>query len=150
SREGSCRSKWRRLESGWDGLLPRKLIRFGLFELNTESRQLTKQGRRIRLQEQPLRALELLLERPGELVTRQELQQQLWPQDVHVDFDLGLNGAIKRLRVALGESGENPQFIETVPKRGYRFIAPVHEGTAGPTVETTDLAVPATPPLVAS
>lgn len=77
------------------------------------------------MQEQPLRVLEILLERPGELVTRQELRQRLWPSDIYVDFELGLNGAIKRLRLALGDNADNPRFIETVTKSGYRFIAPV-------------------------
>jgi Tol biopolymer transport system component/DNA-binding winged helix-turn-helix (wHTH) protein len=113
------------------------LIRFGLFELNTASRQLLKQGRRVRLQEQPLRILEVLLERPGQLVTRQQLISLLWPSDVHVDFELGLNGAIKRLRLALDDSSDNPIFIETVPKRGYRFLAPVHSAPAP--VNTVDL-----------
>jgi Tol biopolymer transport system component/DNA-binding winged helix-turn-helix (wHTH) protein len=102
-----------------------RLIRFGLFELNTGTRQLLKQGRRVRLQDQPLRVLEILLEKPGELVTRQELKQRLWPSDIYVDFELGLNGAIKRLRLALGDTADNPRFIETVPKSGYRFLAPV-------------------------
>lgn len=113
-----------------------------MFELNTASRKLFRQGRRVRLQDQPLRALELLLERPGELVTRQELQQRLWPQDVHVDFELGLNGAIKRLRVALGDPGDNPQFIETVPKRGYRFLAPIQEIPADPPVVPAAISPP--------
>jgi Tol biopolymer transport system component/DNA-binding winged helix-turn-helix (wHTH) protein len=107
-----------------------KLLRFGLFELNTAARQLEKQGRRVRLQEQPLRILEMLLERPGELVTRQELRQRLWPSDVYVDFERGLNGAIKRLRLALGDSADNPRFVATVTKSGYRFIAPVHSVSA--------------------
>jgi Tol biopolymer transport system component/DNA-binding winged helix-turn-helix (wHTH) protein len=107
-----------------------KLLRFGLFELNTAARQLEKQGRRVRLQEQPLRILEMLLERPGELVTRQELRQRLWPSDVYVDFERGLNGAIKRLRLALGDSADNPRFIATVTKSGYRFIAPVQSVSA--------------------
>jgi Tol biopolymer transport system component/DNA-binding winged helix-turn-helix (wHTH) protein len=106
--------------------MPPRLIRFGLFELNTGSRQLHKQGRRVRLQEQPLRILEVLLEHPGELVTRQQLTSLLWPSDVHVDFEVGLNGAIKRLRLALDDSSDNPIFIETVPKQGYRFLAPIH------------------------
>nr|HEV7952401.1 winged helix-turn-helix domain-containing protein [Candidatus Acidoferrales bacterium] len=106
------------------------LIRFGLFELNTGSRQLHKQGRRVRLQEQPLRILEILLEQPGELVTRQRLTSLLWPSDVHVDFEIGLNSAIKRLRLALDDSSDNPIFIETVPKQGYRFLAPVHSEPA--------------------
>ncbi|MFZ0821624.1 MAG: winged helix-turn-helix domain-containing protein [Candidatus Acidiferrales bacterium] len=107
------------------------LIRFGLYELNAGSRKLQKQGRRVRLQEQPLRILEILLERPGELVTREELKKRVWPSDVHVDFELGLNGAIKRLRLALDDSADNPIFIETVPKQGYRFLAPVQR-TAAP------------------
>jgi Tol biopolymer transport system component/DNA-binding winged helix-turn-helix (wHTH) protein len=102
-----------------------KLFRFGLFELNDRARQLYKQGRRVRLQDQPLRVLEILLERPGELVTRQELRDRLWGSDIFVDFELGLNGAIKRLRLALGDSADNPRFVETVTKSGYRFIAPV-------------------------
>jgi len=108
------------------------LIKFGLYELNTGSRRLHKQGRRVRLQEQPLRILEILLQRPGELVTREELTKQLWPSGVHVDFDLGLNGAIKRLRLALDDSAENPIFVETVPKQGYRFIAPVQRAPVAP------------------
>lgn len=111
--------------------MPTKLYRFGLFELDTDGRQLLKQGRRIRLQEQPLRTLEILLEEPGRLVTRAELRQRLWPADIHVDFELGLTGAIKRLRLALDDSADNPRFVETVPKSGYRFVAPV-EVVAGP------------------
>ena len=106
------------------------LIRFGLFELNTGNRQLHKQGRRVRLQAQPLQILEILLEHPGELVTRKQLTDRLWPSDVHVDFEIGLNGAIKRLRLALDDSSDNPIFIETIPKQGYRFLAPVHKVAA--------------------
>jgi Tol biopolymer transport system component/DNA-binding winged helix-turn-helix (wHTH) protein len=105
--------------------MPPSLVRFGLFELNTGSRKLHKQGRRVRIQDQPFRILEILLEQPGELVTRDELKKRVWPSDVHVDFELGLNGAIKRLRLALDDSADNPIFIETVPKQGYRFLAPV-------------------------
>jgi len=102
-----------------------KLIRFGLFELDLRARELRKQGIRIRLQDQPLQILELLLQRPGELVTREELRNRIWPADTFVDFDKGLYSAMNRLRDALQDSPENPRFIETVPKRGYRFIAPV-------------------------
>ncbi len=102
-----------------------KIYKFGLFDLNTATRKLQKQGRRVRLQEQPLRILETLLEDPGRLETRAELRQRLWPDDVHVDFDQGLRAAMKRLRSAIGDSGDNPRFIETLPKGGYRFIAPV-------------------------
>lgn len=120
---------------GLEAPMAPSLIRFGLFELNTESRKLHKQGRRVRLQEQPMRILEILLERPGELVTREELAKRVWPSDVHVDFELGLNGAIKRLRLALDDSADNPIFVETVPKQGYRFLAPVQR-TAAPAEPT--------------
>jgi len=105
--------------------MPDRLVTFGLFELDTRSRQLYRQSRRVRLQEQPLRLLEALLEEPGRLVSRQDLQQRLWPSGVHVDFELGLTGAVKRLRQSLDDSAENPRFVETVPKVGFRFIAPV-------------------------
>jgi Tol biopolymer transport system component/DNA-binding winged helix-turn-helix (wHTH) protein len=118
-----------------------KLFRFGLFELNPATRQLHKQGGQVRLQEQPLRVLEILLERPGELVTRQELRQRLWPSDIYVDFELGLNGAIKRLRLALGDSADNPRFVETVPKSGYRFIAPVQTVAAPAEPAAKDVAM---------
>ena len=104
-------------------------VRFGLFELNPSSGELLREGRRVRLQEQPFRILTLLLERRGELVTREDLRQRLWPSDTFVDFDDGLNAAVKRLRFALGDSPENPRFIETIPRRGYRFIAPVATGS---------------------
>jgi len=106
------------------------LVRFGLFELNTGSRKLHRQGTRVRLQDQPLRILEILLEQPGELVTREELKKRIWPSDVHVDFEVGLNGAVKRLRIALNDSADNPIFIETILKQGYRFLAPVQRLSA--------------------
>src|SRR5579885_3188263 len=98
---------------------------FGLFEADFGRRVLTKGGLRVRLQEQPFRVLEMLLESPGELVGREEIRQRLWPSDTFVEFDDGLNTAIKKLRAALGDSAENPRFIETIPRRGYRFLAPV-------------------------
>jgi DNA-binding winged helix-turn-helix (wHTH) protein/Tol biopolymer transport system component len=101
------------------------LIRFGVFEADLHVGELRKQGLKIRLQEQPFQVLAMLLERPGQVVTRDELQKKLWSADTFVDFDRGLNKAINRLREALEDSAENPRFIETVPKRGYRFIAPV-------------------------
>jgi Tol biopolymer transport system component/DNA-binding winged helix-turn-helix (wHTH) protein len=107
-----------------------KSVRFGLFELDLEARELRKSGVRIKLQEQPFQILALLLERPGEIVTRDELQKKLWPGDTFVDFDLSLNSAVKKLRQALSDSSENPRFIETLYRRGYRFIAPVN-GSAG-------------------
>ena len=98
------------------------LLRFGDFEVDLRAGELRKQGRRMRLQEQPLRVLSMLLERPGELVTREELRLQLWPADTFVDFDHGLNSAVARLRESLNDSAEEPRFIETVPRRGYRFV----------------------------
>ncbi len=98
--------------------------RFGLFEIDAQAGELRKEGQRVRLQEQPFQILLCLIRRPGELVTREELQS-VWPEDTFVDFDLGLNTAIKKIRVALGDSADNPRFVETLPRKGYRFIAPV-------------------------
>jgi DNA-binding winged helix-turn-helix (wHTH) protein len=107
-------------------------VRFGVFEADLGARELRRQGIRIRLQEQPFQILQMLLERPGQVVTRRDLRQRIWPADTFVDFDHGLYSAIKKLREALGDSAENPRFIETLAKRGYRFIAPVAvDGTAG-------------------
>ena len=99
-----------------------QILRFGTFELDVRAGELRKQGVRLKLQEQPLRILEMLLARPGQLVTRDELRIRLWPSDTFVDFDHGLNKAINKLREALGDSADAPRFIETVPKRGYRLI----------------------------
>ncbi len=101
------------------------IIQFGVFELDLQARELRKSGIRIKLQEQPFQILSMLLERPGEIVTREELQKRLWPGDTFVDFDLSLNSAVKKLRQALGEESENPRFVETLYRRGYRFIAPI-------------------------
>jgi DNA-binding winged helix-turn-helix (wHTH) protein/Tol biopolymer transport system component len=101
------------------------LIRFGTFEVDLRAGELRRNGARVRLQEQPFQVLTMLLERPGEVVTREELHGRLWSSDTFVDFDHGLNAAIKRLRDALGDSAENPRFVETLARRGYRFIAPV-------------------------
>ncbi len=102
-----------------------KLAQFGLFAAELEQRVLTKAGLRVKLQDQPFQVLALLLERPGELLTREEFRQKLWSADTFVEFDDGLNTAIKKIRTALGDSADNPRFIETVPRRGYRFLAPV-------------------------
>jgi DNA-binding winged helix-turn-helix (wHTH) protein len=99
--------------------------RFGVFEVDVRSGELRKQGVRIKLQEQPFHILTVLLQRPGEVVTREQLRSENWPADTFVDFDNGLNTAINKLREALGDSADNPRFIETLPRRGYRFIAPV-------------------------
>lgn len=101
------------------------VVRFGVFELDVASGVLRKAGVRLSLQTQPLQVLTALLERPGAIVTREELRQRLWADDTFVDFERGLNAAVKRLRDTLGDSAETPRFIETMPRRGYRFIAPV-------------------------
>lgn len=110
-------------------LLP-QIIRFGVFELDLRSAELRKQGMRIRLPGQSFRVLEALLQRPGELVSREELQQKLWAAASFGDFEHGLNAAVNRMREALGDSAENPRFVETVPRRGYRFIAAVEPWAA--------------------
>ena len=102
-----------------------KFVRFGTFEADLEQLVLSKNGLRIRLQEQPFQILAMLLEHPGELVSREQIGQRLWPANTFVEFDDGLNTAIKKLRSALGDGADNPRFIETVPRRGYRFIAPI-------------------------
>lgn len=101
------------------------VIRFGIFEVDLRAGQLRRNGLKARLQEQPFQVLATLLERPGEVVTREDLHARLWPADTFVDFDHGLNAAVKRLRDALGDSAENPRFVETLARRGYRFLAPV-------------------------
>ena len=100
-------------------------VRFGVFELDVASGELRKSGVKVRLQEQPFQVLKALLEKPSEVVTREELQQQLWPDETFVDFEDGLSTAVRKVRTALGESASNPRFVETLPKRGYRFIGPV-------------------------
>lgn len=99
--------------------------KFGLFEANLESGELFRNGQKLRLQEQPFQVLVALLERPTEVVSREELRTRLWPSDTFVDFDHSLNTAINKLRDTLGDGASNPRFIETLPRRGYRFIAPV-------------------------
>src|ERR671919_2445808 len=116
------------------------LIRFDVFEFDVDSRELRRHGVRVTVGEQPTQVLQRLLERHGELVTREELRAILWPGQTFIDdFDQGLNAAVKRLRDALGDSADNPQFIETVPRRGYRFIAHVDELDAvqAPSISST-------------
>ncbi len=107
---------------------PGTIFRFGWFEADGARHTLTRKGVRVRIQDQPFRVLILLLENPGELVTREELYKRLWPEGTYVDFDGSLNVILKRLRAALEDDPQNPRFIETVPRRGYRFIAPVQAG----------------------
>src|SRR5215470_17571223 len=101
------------------------ILRFSIFEVNLQTGELRRKGQKVKLQDQPFQVLAALLERPGEVVTREELRCKLWPADTFVDFDHSLNAAIKRLRDALGESAETPIFVETLARRGYRFIGNV-------------------------
>jgi TolB-like protein/DNA-binding winged helix-turn-helix (wHTH) protein/Flp pilus assembly protein TadD len=110
----------------------RARLRFGVFELDLRAGELRKHGLRVRLQEQPFQILALLLAHPGELVTREELQTKLWPADTFVDFDHGLNKAISKIREALGDSAESPRFVQTVARRGYRFLAEVKPADVAP------------------
>jgi DNA-binding winged helix-turn-helix (wHTH) protein/Tol biopolymer transport system component len=105
-------------------------IRFGAFEADLPSGEIRKSGSRIKLQDQPFKVLQILLEHPGDLVTREELQSRIWPEDSFGDFDHAVNVAVGKLRAALGDSAENPSFIETVPRRGYRFVATLDEAPA--------------------
>jgi TolB-like protein/DNA-binding winged helix-turn-helix (wHTH) protein/Flp pilus assembly protein TadD len=110
----------------------RRRLRFGVFELDLRAGELRKHGLRVRLQEQPFQVLAMLLENRGEVVTREELQKKLWPADTFVDFDHGLNKAINKIREALGDSAESPRFVQTVARRGYRFLAEVKVDDAAP------------------
>src|SRR5690349_24863906 len=101
------------------------VVRFGTYEMGLHSGELRKAGVRIRVQQQPLRLLAILLERPGEVVTREELRSRIWPNESFGDFDQAVNVAVAKLRAALGDSADNPRFVETLPRRGYRFIAEV-------------------------
>src|SRR3979409_626161 len=114
-----------------EATVPNRKPRFGAFEVDLRAGELHKHGIRLKLQGQPFHVLAVLLEHPGEVVTREELRQKLWPADTFVDFDTGLNSAVKKLRDVLADSAEEPRYIETLPKRGYRFIAALENG-AGP------------------
>ena len=121
-------------------LSPSGILRFGVFQLNLAARELRKHGVRVRLPGQPFSILSMLLERPGDIVTREEMRQRLWASNTFVDFEHSLNSAIKKLRAALGDSPENSRYIETVPRLGYRFIAPVAEvSEIRPSAEETPL-----------
>ena len=108
------------------------VVRFHTFEVHLRAGELYRAGHKIRLQDQPFRVLAMLLEHPGEVVAREDLQKRLWPADTFVDFDHSLNTAIKKLRLALCDDRENPRFIETLPKRGYRFIGAVNQPAKPP------------------
>lgn len=120
------------------------VVRFEGFEVDLRAQELYKAGRKIKLQIQPFQVLAMLLEQPGEVVTREEMQKRLWPADTFVDFDHSLNTAIKKLRQALGDDKNKPRFVETLPKRGYRFLASVKKPAMSPTVVEKQVAT-ATP-----
>ena len=120
-------------------------VRFGLFELDLKAAQLTRNGTNIRLPQQPLRLLSVLVESPGDIVTREQLRKRLWPSDIFIDFDHGLNKSIQKLRDALGDSADSPRYIETIPRVGYRFIAPVSNGIR-PAGARADSQIPQSPP----
>jgi DNA-binding winged helix-turn-helix (wHTH) protein len=117
------------------------MLRFGTFELDEDAGQLRRDGAPVRLPPQPFRLLVLLASRPGELISREEIRQQLWGEDTYVDFDQGVNFCIKQVRSALRDDADRPLYVETVPKRGYRFIAPI---------ERPAPATPLPPPIVPS
>src|SRR5258708_26583330 len=104
---------------------PTDIFHFGTFQLDLKAGELHKAGVKVKLQDQPFRVLALLVDHAGQVVTREELRQRVWPSNVYVDFDQGLNNAIKKVREALGDSADSPRFIETVASHGYRFVAPV-------------------------
>ena len=116
-----------------------RFARFGVFELDLAAGELRKNGAKLRLQEQPFQVLALLLERPGDVVTREEIRQKLWPTDTFVDFDHSLNTAVNKLRETLGDSASNPRYIETLARRGYRFIAPVQRSVENSNVEKSNV-----------
>src|SRR6266404_2799886 len=118
-----------------------RIAHFGVFEAAIEAGELRKHGLRLKLSEQPFQILAMLLERPGEIVSREELRELLWPRDTFVDFDHGLNNAVMKLREVLGDSSEHPRFIETLPRRGYRFIAPVELRNASSNVSAPGAAL---------
>src|ERR1700740_2220519 len=119
------------LAESMPGSSPQPMASFGSFEVNPSTGELPKQGIRIKLHEKPLQVLLALLEHPGEVVTRKELQERLWPGDTFVEFENGLNNAISRLREALSDTAESPRFIETVPRHGYRFLPEVSQSSPG-------------------
>lgn len=137
--------------SNGSGVDEARTRRFGVFELDLHAGELRRSGMKVKLQEQPFQVLALLLEKPGDVVTREDLRNRLWPADTFVDFDHSLNAAIKRLRDALGDSAENPRFVETVARRGYRFLAPVSttlaNGNGAPAAHPSDATIPGSAPM---
>src|SRR5579884_3284431 len=125
-----------------------RILQFGSFELRADTGELRKHGIRVRLQTKPLHVLLALLQHPGEVVTREQLQSRLWPADTFVDFESSLNTAANRLRIALGDSADQPRYVETLPRVGYRFIAPVQETVATPVFSMINSADEAAPAIV--
>src|SRR5262245_16494384 len=125
---------------------PRRILGFGSFEVDLVAGELRREGFKVKLQDQPLRLLVLLLESAGEVVTREELRNQLWPADTFVDFDHSLNTAVRKLREALGDSADAPSYIETLARRGYRFLVPVREREPPPPPADAEAPSAATPP----
>src|SRR6202035_3349898 len=115
-----------------------RTVRFGAFEADLHSGEVRKSGNRVKLQDQPFKVLQILLERPGDLVSREELQTRIWPEETYGDFDHAVNVAVGKLRTALGDCADNPSFIETVPRRGYRFVAQLE----GVQIETLPVPAP--------
>jgi len=118
---------------------PTRRYRFGVFELDASTGELRQRGIRVKLNAQPFQVLLLLLERPGQLLTREEISRELWPQGTFVDYEHGVNSAVNRIREALGDAAGNPRFVETLARRGYRFVAPVER------IQTSDNPKPAPP-----
>jgi DNA-binding winged helix-turn-helix (wHTH) protein/dipeptidyl aminopeptidase/acylaminoacyl peptidase len=123
--------------------VPTRIYRFGPFELSAEAAELRKSGVRLKLQDQPFQVLYTLLEHPGELVSREQLRSQLWPEGTFVDFEHGLNTAIKKIRDVLNDDPDTPRYIETIPRKGYRFIAPLSRDGA----QSVEAGAPPIPPL---
>ena len=114
------------------------VYRFGVFEFDDDGKELRKNGRAVAIERQPAKALTLLVSRAGQLVTREELREAVWGKDTHVDFDRGLAYCVSQIRTALGDSGDNPRFVQTIPKQGFKFIAPVTTNSADTTVQLQD------------
>src|SRR5205809_3619438 len=129
----------------------RRILCFGSFEVDVVSGELRRQGLKIRLQDQPFRLLVLLLDHAGDVVTREKVRETLWPAETYVDFDHSLNTAVRKLREALGDSAEAPRYVETLTRRGYRFVAPVAEpGPTAPLAHSADADVASLPPSTAT
>src|SRR5947209_4643465 len=135
---------------GYTGLLdpmneprPAPVFRFGAFEADAATGELRRQGVRLKLNAQPFQVLVMLLERPGDLVTREEISRRLWPDGTFVDYEHGLNAAVNRIREALGDTASHPRFVETLARRGYRFVAPVERVGAAVAEEPAVAAAPA-------